>query len=264
MWASAPTPSSRRGFFDGSFSYVDCDWADWARTAATGPSTHCAWVECLGYAMIEKATLSIGNGGTIETLTGEQMNIINELFKDKEKRLNNHDVAQLAELGVLLGVPIQPVRHRGGNVGVTENFVADSVFNEIFPHSDKVAQLPRAPRVDQPVLAGGAHGLRRLPDDSVIDDTGPPAPSVVGEVGEETEQHSDEDAALPAAQLGAPEDVEDPPLEVLQVGSARQLWEGRRGHDAAEHGARGVNKVPALRETKKQNRNNRLLEGICI
>ena len=41
-------------------------------------------------AMIEKATLSIGNGGTIETLTGEQMNIINELFKDKEKRLNNH------------------------------------------------------------------------------------------------------------------------------------------------------------------------------
>ena len=58
-------------------------------TSSTG-KTHCAWVECLGYAMIEKATLSIGNGGTIETLTGEQMNIINELFKDKEKRLNNH------------------------------------------------------------------------------------------------------------------------------------------------------------------------------
>ena len=73
-------------------------------------------------------------------------------------------------------------------------------------------------------------------------------------MGEETEEQSDEDAALPAAQLVAPEDVEDPPLDVLQVGSFRQGLRGRDSVVVARHAwrrVRGSEKLCALlRETK--------------
>ena len=45
-----------------------------------------AWVDELGFAMIEKATFSIGSND-IETLTGEQMQIRNELMTSDEMRL---------------------------------------------------------------------------------------------------------------------------------------------------------------------------------
>jgi hypothetical protein len=44
------------------------------------------WVDELGFAMIEKATLSIGSND-IETITGEQMQIKNELMTSDEQRL---------------------------------------------------------------------------------------------------------------------------------------------------------------------------------
>jgi len=49
-----------------------------------------AWVENLGYAMLERITLTIGNGGEVEVLSGEILNIQNEMFKDSGNRLHNH------------------------------------------------------------------------------------------------------------------------------------------------------------------------------
>lgn len=50
----------------------------------------CVGRENLGYAMLERITLSIGNGGEVEVLSGEVLNIQNEMFKDSGNRLHNH------------------------------------------------------------------------------------------------------------------------------------------------------------------------------
>ena len=53
-----------------------------------GPSTanaYWGWVESIGYAMIEKITFSVGMHD-VETLTGEHLNIINELMRDDTHR----------------------------------------------------------------------------------------------------------------------------------------------------------------------------------
>ena len=50
-----------------------------------------AWVETVGYAMIEKVTFSIGSHD-IESITGEQLNIINELMKSDEMRLGRDTI----------------------------------------------------------------------------------------------------------------------------------------------------------------------------
>ena len=44
-----------------------------------------AWVESLGYAMIDTMTFSVGSHD-VETITGDQMNIINELMKGDQQR----------------------------------------------------------------------------------------------------------------------------------------------------------------------------------
>lgn len=51
-----------------------------------GDAEWAQWVDELGFAMIEKATLSIGSND-IETITGEQMQIKNELMTSDEQRL---------------------------------------------------------------------------------------------------------------------------------------------------------------------------------
>ncbi len=53
------------------------------------------WVDHLGYAMIEKMTLQIGTHD-IETITGEEMNIQNELMKSD---LNTHGYNQILKTG---------------------------------------------------------------------------------------------------------------------------------------------------------------------
>tara|TARA_R110002072_G_scaffold57901_1_gene148372 strand:- start:2387 stop:4003 length:1617 start_codon:yes stop_codon:yes gene_type:complete len=55
-------------------------------TAGAGETGFLQWVDELGFAMIEKATFSIGSND-IETLTGEQMQIRNELMTSDEMRL---------------------------------------------------------------------------------------------------------------------------------------------------------------------------------
>ena len=54
---------------------------------ATGNSPTVAWCEAIGFAMIKKAQLWIGNKGLVEELSGEHMYIMNELLRDPDKRL---------------------------------------------------------------------------------------------------------------------------------------------------------------------------------
>ena len=49
------------------------------------------WVESLGFAMIERVTLSVGSQD-IETISGEQLNIMNELMKSGDARLGRKTV----------------------------------------------------------------------------------------------------------------------------------------------------------------------------
>ena len=54
-------------------------------TAGTNIGNYSAWVESLGYAMIEEMSFMIGSH-TVEKITGDQMNIMNELMKGDNQR----------------------------------------------------------------------------------------------------------------------------------------------------------------------------------
>jgi len=53
--------------------------------AASNIGNYSAWVESLGYAMIEEMSFMVGSH-TVEKITGDQMNIINELMKGDTQR----------------------------------------------------------------------------------------------------------------------------------------------------------------------------------
>lgn len=57
-------------------------------TGGTGANQWAAWVENVGYAMIDRITFSVGSN-EIETITGDQLNIMNELMKNDEHRLHD-------------------------------------------------------------------------------------------------------------------------------------------------------------------------------
>lgn len=52
----------------------------------TAPGQFAAWVETLGFAMIDRLTFSVGSGNEIEVLTGDQLNIMNELARNDAHR----------------------------------------------------------------------------------------------------------------------------------------------------------------------------------
>ena len=54
-------------------------------TTAAIIGNYSAWVESLGYAMIEEMSFMIGSH-TVEKITGDQMNIMNELMKGDNQR----------------------------------------------------------------------------------------------------------------------------------------------------------------------------------
>ena len=54
-------------------------------------SCYAAWVESVGLAMIEKVTFSVGSHD-IETVTGDQLNIVNELMKSDSQRLGRDTI----------------------------------------------------------------------------------------------------------------------------------------------------------------------------
>jgi hypothetical protein len=68
-----------------------------AATAANNMVAWAAWVDEVGFAMIEKITFSVGSND-IETLTGEQLQIMNELMKSDEQRLGANHVLKTGQI----------------------------------------------------------------------------------------------------------------------------------------------------------------------
>lgn len=61
-------------------------------TLASGnANAYTAWVESIGFAMIERITFSVGSHD-IETITGDQLNIMNELMRGDEQRLGTKQI----------------------------------------------------------------------------------------------------------------------------------------------------------------------------
>ena len=60
-----------------------------AATGGAADDTYAAWVDALGLAMIDRITFSVGSHD-IETITGDQLNIVNELMRSDEQRLGTH------------------------------------------------------------------------------------------------------------------------------------------------------------------------------
>lgn len=62
-----------------------------AKNLADGQSLFIGWVESLGFAMIDKITMSVG-ANEIETISGDQLYIINELMRTNEQRLGKDTI----------------------------------------------------------------------------------------------------------------------------------------------------------------------------
>ena len=58
---------------------------------SAGTNSLGAWVESVGFAIIDKVTFSVGSHD-IETVTGDQLNIANELMRPDDVRLGVHTV----------------------------------------------------------------------------------------------------------------------------------------------------------------------------
>ncbi len=59
--------------------------------ASANANSYTAWVESIGFAMIERITFSVGSHD-IETITGDQLNIMNELMRGDEQRLGTKQI----------------------------------------------------------------------------------------------------------------------------------------------------------------------------
>ena len=79
---------------------LDCESktsADTTKVSAAKDLAWAAWVDEVGFAMIEKVTFSVGSND-IETVTGEQMQLINELMKSDETRLGANHVLKTGQI----------------------------------------------------------------------------------------------------------------------------------------------------------------------
>ena len=70
---------------------VELAGVELSEPGTAGDSDWATWVDEVGYAMIEKATLQIGSN-EIETITGEQMQLKNELMTADEMRLGYNQI----------------------------------------------------------------------------------------------------------------------------------------------------------------------------
>jgi len=68
-------------------------------TSSAVANTYAAWVESVGFAMIERITFSVGSHD-IETITGDQLNIVNELMKTDEQRLGHNQILKTGRAAV--------------------------------------------------------------------------------------------------------------------------------------------------------------------
>ena len=74
---------------------VDVNAADGGGVGTAG-DVLASWVDTLGYAMIEKINFEIGSN-PIEEVTGENLNIINELMRDKSSRLGFNTIMRTSK-----------------------------------------------------------------------------------------------------------------------------------------------------------------------
>tara|TARA_B100001996_G_scaffold176487_2_gene134764 strand:+ start:271 stop:1890 length:1620 start_codon:yes stop_codon:yes gene_type:complete len=99
------------------------------------------WVNKLGFAMIEKITMTIGSN-LIEEITGEQLDLINELMREGKDKLGWHTImrdCKPASTNVHLEGAItaaqkgNAIMHagRGGNVGVGGTLQGDRGFSRL-------------------------------------------------------------------------------------------------------------------------------------
>ena len=70
-------------------------------SAAPGAGAYASFVEGVGHAMIEKITLSVGSND-IETISGEQLHIVNELMRGNEARLGKKQILKTGAPAVRL------------------------------------------------------------------------------------------------------------------------------------------------------------------
>ena len=86
-----------------------------AGTATTTMGNYAAWVDTLGYAMIDEMQFSIGSH-VVETITGEQMNIINELMKGDTQR-QGKNIGKTGRSGIVLDVNEASIAIEAGTGG---------------------------------------------------------------------------------------------------------------------------------------------------
>jgi hypothetical protein len=74
---------------------------DFSAGSGPGAGAYASFVESVGHAMLEKITLSVGSND-IETITGEQLHIINELMRTNESRLGKKQILKTGSSAVRL------------------------------------------------------------------------------------------------------------------------------------------------------------------
>lgn len=108
---------------------LDCqkDRTSDGATDAAGEVAWAAWVDEVGFAMIEKITFSVGSND-IETVTGEQLQIINELMKADEQRLGTNHVLKTggipmadSSMGTLKAVQTTNIAQFRAMLGITKS-----------------------------------------------------------------------------------------------------------------------------------------------
>ena len=82
---------------------------------ATAVGNYASWVESLGFAMIDEMQFSIGSH-VVETISGDQMNIINELMKGDTQR-QGKNIGKTGRSGIVLDVNETTIVAANGTAG---------------------------------------------------------------------------------------------------------------------------------------------------
>lgn len=110
-----------------------------------------AWIDQVGYAMIDKVTFTVGSTD-IETISGEQLSIVNEVMKDDESRLSASQILKTgmlpASLGWSSGKPTLGAEYTGANVArmlghqYGSTSAVDTAIGQIAKASGATAEVP--------------------------------------------------------------------------------------------------------------------------
>ena len=116
-----PKSADLLGPVDLLVDFHDATPAAGASATVTGGATgtavgnYASWVESLGFAMIDEMQFSIGSH-VVETISGDQMNIINELMKGDTQR-QGKNIGKTGRSGIVLDVAETAVATTSGTAG---------------------------------------------------------------------------------------------------------------------------------------------------